>query len=620
MIRVSPERKAVSDYLARIKYDDFPEFIRDVLKSQGHADVQITDGAGDEKQDVLSTTPSGERQLTQCKHTVNSDQHYSGDELDLLFAACNRKNCTRGLLATNGDLTAQAKRYITDREYTRLAERSGAALVELDYWNGTRIWDLIATDDAILNKWFSGMGQTHGLRGFSFELVVHRMPDGENNAIKYADLIGSLGVPVQKTDAGVPIVRVNPTIRFSIEDWFARDLDLGVNFIAPVPKHGLVNVPLPAFKIHITIDGAVGAYDPAKCRDDVVRFIGERLPKPGDNQWWHIIATPCRAFLFLQDIVQPKVVTITDAGTFVGVANSPVTAETEWLSLSGNGYARVTDDGVDDLHWKHIPSGTAIKVYMAQRPHPVAAYEHYIRQIALAKRIAQYEFRALAQFSQGDLDRVRHFVTDPNWVIMSSDRGELFWAFPPETDPQRVVEIDSKLAEQGLQVLRVRDEDRAKVVGAIDITPPAGEWFMNDSEASLSVPAWLDQRMFWLTSEVAANRPKKIGTWMELLKFKAHYEVQHGYDFMHGETQRHLSAEEIQPLLFDLFTMRGSRMLDFALVKGQLHINLRISERSISATNALMPAYTAELDRLTSEIVTIIKRDAVQPEPTLAAT
>jgi hypothetical protein len=96
--------------------------------------------------------------------------------------------------------------------------------------------------------------------------------------------------------------------------------------------------------------------------------------------------------------------------------------------------------------------------------------------------------------------------------------------------------------------------------------------------------------------------------------------VQYGYDFMRGETQRHLSAEEIQPLLFDLFTMRGSRMLDFALVKGQLHINLRISERSISATNAIMPAYIAELTRLTSEIVTIIKRDAAQPEPRLAAT
>ena len=44
MITVTPERAAISEHLARIKYDEFPEFVRDILKSQGHTDVRITDG------------------------------------------------------------------------------------------------------------------------------------------------------------------------------------------------------------------------------------------------------------------------------------------------------------------------------------------------------------------------------------------------------------------------------------------------------------------------------------------------------------------------------------------------------------------------------------------------
>lgn len=618
MITVTPERKAISEHLALIKYDEFPEFVRDILKSQGHTDVRITDGVGDEKQDLLSTTPTGERQLTQCKHTIHPERHYSGDELDLLFAACNRKDCTRGLFATNGDLTPQAKRYITDREYARLATRHGAAAIDLDYWNGTRIWDLIATNNAILNKWFSGMGQTHGLRNFSFELVIQRMPDGKVDAIRCAEVVSALGEAAEKTAAGAYEVKIGENIRFTMEDWFANDLNLGVNFIGPLTEHRLVNIPVTALKLQVTVADAIGQYDPGEYRNQVVEFTGSHaLPKLSENEWWQMIGTPCQGFLFLQDIVQPKVITITDAATFVRVDGGPVTDEKVWISLSGNDYTRLTEDDDDDLHWKHVASDTVIKVYVSQRPHPVVAYERYLRQMALAKQVAGYEFRAIEHVAPNELDRIRHLITDPKCVMMSSDRGELFWAFPPETKPEKVQEVDRKLTQQGFKVLRVAEEDRAKIVEWIDVTPPDTEWFLNDSGNNLSVPVALDQRIFWLTREVELVRPKKIDTWMELVTFKAQYEVLHGYDFMHGKTQAHLSGAEIQPLLFDVLTMRGERMLDFVFAKEKLNINLRIRERSIDATDALIPGYIAELDRLTNEIVAIMKKEVSRVGPAL---
>lgn len=621
MITVSPERNAIADYLARIKYDHFPEFVRDILKSEGHTNVLITDGPGDEKQDILSTTPAGERQLTQCKHTIHPEDHYSGDELDLLFAACNRKECTTGLLVTNGDLTPQGKRYITDREYSRLAKRQRTTSIELDYWNGTRIWELIATNNAILNKWFSGMGQTHGLRNFSFELVIERMPDGQTDAIRSAQVVAALGNAASKTEAGAYAIKLGSNIRFTIEDWFASDLNLGLNFIGPPTKHRLVNIPLPALRVHVTAEAAIGQYDPAEYRDQVVQFIGARaLPKLADDEWWHLITTPSQAFVFLQDIAQPKVIGITNAATFVRVNDEPVTAEKQWLSLTGSDYQRLTEDGDQDLHWSHIPSDTVIKVYVAQRPHPVAAYEHHIRQMSLAKQIAAYEFRAIERMGPNDLERIRHLIRDPNCVIMSSDRGELFWAFPPGTDRDKIAATDANVTQQGFKVLRIADEDRAKLVEAIDVTPPDTEWFMNDSEADLTVPVSLDKRMFWLSREVPAKRPAKIDTWMKLVTFKAQYEVLHGYDFMRGETQTRLSGAEIQPLLFDVLTMRGTRMLDFALVNGRLNINLRVREESIDSTDALMPSYVTELERVTKEIVAMIDSEVSRAERTIVVT
>ena len=101
LITTTPTREGIFKYLSQIGYDKFPEFILDVLvKVEGHTAIDVTDGQGDEKQDILTINPKGERCLTQCKHTVNYKTHYNGDDLDLLVAACMRKNCKQYLSLT----------------------------------------------------------------------------------------------------------------------------------------------------------------------------------------------------------------------------------------------------------------------------------------------------------------------------------------------------------------------------------------------------------------------------------------------------------------------------------------------------------------------------------------
>src|ERR1043165_8551472 len=178
MLTVTPEQTAIFQYLSAVDPERFQDFVADVLVFvEGHTLVDVTGGPGDEKQDILTIAPGGYRQLTQCKHTINYATKSSGDELDQMFAAAFRKNCKVALYVTNGNLTAQAKRYITDLEYLRGSSADITTVPTMEYWTGRQIWKRIASNTQILNKWFSGAAQVHGLRSISVRLISTEMPD-----------------------------------------------------------------------------------------------------------------------------------------------------------------------------------------------------------------------------------------------------------------------------------------------------------------------------------------------------------------------------------------------------------------------------------------------------------
>lgn len=611
-ITLHPEREAIFKYLAQIGSDKFPEFIVDILVLvEKHKPIDITNGAGDEKQDILTLTPAGARHLTQCKHTLNYKNHYAGDELDLLFGACARKNCTKGLFVTNSDLTTQGKRYITDKEFSRGSKIPKEMLPDLDYWNGARIWERVATNNAILNKWFSGMGQAHGLRHFFFDLIIQKMPSGASNPLKCVDIAEKLATKYptnESQEKSLFEVKLSNEVSFSISDWFHSDLDLGVPYAPPEREPPLVNIPLAAIRIQVTVAGEVGQYNPEKYRDSVVETIGnEALPELPDTEWWHFVATTPQAFVFLHDIVEPKLIPVSAAQSFVRVGANPAEVEKNWVFPQGEEYRRTSKVKEDDLSWQHVPSGTDIILLLKQHIHPVAAYENYMLQLRQLSSLPKHELLAIPKASESIIDKVRR-LADPRAIILTSNTDDLLWALPPTIEANKVEEIKETLKRQGIPVHHIAPRNKEKYLNMIEVSPPSVTWVINNAESNISTPIWLDRRLFWLGREVRIEKFKQEKTWFELLKFKAQYEAHYGFDFMKGKKTTAMASEEIRGFLYDMMSVRGDRMLDIGFHNDRMSANLRFREESLKSTRSVLPIYIKELDDIIKEILDFLKK------------
>lgn len=412
-ITISPERQAIFNHLAQIGSGRFHEFIVDVLiHTEGHKLIDITNGPGDEKQDILTETPSGQRHLTQCKHTINYQDNYSGDELDLLFSACYRKNCPQGLFVTNSDLTPQGKRYITDREYARADFVPEGVLPTIDYWNGERIWQRISTNINILNKWFSGMGQAHGLRKFYFDMVILCLPAGANYSLKCADVAKVLEKSNKVNsinDGKIFEVELSKDASFFISDSVISDFSLGVRYVGPETKSQMVNVPMSSLRVEMTIAETIGQYNPKDFLDSVVKLVGNlALPKPSASEWWYIATTTPKAFIFLHDIAQPQPIPVSEAESYVRVIDDTA-IEQHWVFPMSSDFKRSNEEE-GSLNWAHNASGVEASLILEQRSHPVAIYEMHVHQLRLLRKISQYEFRAIRDVSQEVVNKVRRLV------------------------------------------------------------------------------------------------------------------------------------------------------------------------------------------------------------------
>jgi hypothetical protein len=283
---ISPERKAIFQYLSRLGSNDFVDFVVDLLvQVHGHTLVEKTDGPADEKQDILTLDAAGKRHLTQCKHTIYYNKNTSGDELDLLFGACHRKNCHTGLYVANANLTPQAKRYVTDAEYKRLANATNTTAPRIDYWNGQRIWDQVSKSNAILNKWFSGMAQAHALRKFLMDVVITHMPDGATCEQGAEELAKVLSRTCQVTaDANHTYdVQLDQTLLINLSDWCRGTGELGVGFLPPRDGTWLPNIPLRTLRVQASLVESVGAYNLATYRDRIAQALAAALPDAGPN-------------------------------------------------------------------------------------------------------------------------------------------------------------------------------------------------------------------------------------------------------------------------------------------------------------------------------------------------
>jgi hypothetical protein len=357
LLTITPELQAIFQHLSAVGPDRFQEFVADVLTLvEGHEVMGITGGPGDEKQDILSKSPEGFRQLTQCKHTINYATKSSGDELDLMFSAAIRTDCKVALYVTNGDLTPQAKRYINDEEYLRGSSIDPALLPQTEYWTGRHIWERIANNPQILNKWFSGAAQVHGLRSVSLSLVTIEMP-------------GRV-VRETETEAVLKAFRaLDSPFTLTVDSWFSSLYNVpGAAGQLPV------NSPIPSLRAQVTDSGGSGLFDVESAVEQVAMAA---LSSVGDSSaWLHSFVSPPSAAFFVHDLGKPIMCEVGEARSLVKVGDE-IDDEFRWSFDPGKGFTRTEEDF---LCWRHEATGADWDAVVTQPVGPHEAYAIALRQ------------------------------------------------------------------------------------------------------------------------------------------------------------------------------------------------------------------------------------------------
>ncbi len=612
LITTTPTREGISKYLSQIGFDKFPEFVLDILtKIEGHKALDVTDGQGDEKQDIITLNSKGERCLTQCKHTVDYKSHYNGDDLDILVVACMRKNCKEAIFITNSDLTPQGKKYVTDEEYNRGFNNPNDC-PKIDYWNGYKIWEKIKTNQDIINKWFSGLGQVHGLRSFKFDLTIQELPlnkskHGESDA--FDNLLNVLYKLdwIEEVREGLHYkANIADKIQVNIKRWFQFTGGLDLNFALPEDNISFFNRPLFALTIEVVLNDSIEKFSPQSIQKIIINKLSDDVLNDLDKKkWWHLTASQIKSFIYLHDISEPREIDLTSAKTFVKVASELATEEYDYCMLSPSTFDIKSQD--DDYIGLHKETGIQVVQMFEQRINPIEQYNYQLMQYQNLKNIVDYNFFAIVNIDSSLIMRIRRLLHH-KWIAIQQNEDMLIWAIPPTDETSVVDDCHNRIQALGLTILQIRPIDAKDILEKCQKGIVPSSWMYHSDISHLSFPVLLNKRIFWLSKELTVKKKHNLEELIELLKFKYYYEHEFGYDSMQGETEQQINSKEIQSILFDFFSIRGSRMLDISIAKNTSSINIRFKEEKIGSSNNLAIEYITEFNDVYEKIKKILNK------------
>ncbi len=583
---ISPKREMVLKSLAQISYKDFPYFIADVLEIvERHTDVHVTDGPGDEKQDILSNNSKGIRQLTQCKHTINQDR-FTGNDIDLLTVACLRKKCKSALFVTNSDLTPQGKRYITDEEYSRGWEDS-VPVIDVKYWNGLMIWDKIKNNRDILNKWFSGYGQTHGLRNFNFSLVINLLPLEKKWITNWSDAIIKNSSNWEELIKGISYKYKLEDYDINLKFWFVLEQELKTNYVNPFASYKMASESFHGIKFEVSVPSNLTRYDIDTIQEKITKNIGSLLPKlDTEHEWWHIIVTGSKGFLYIHDLGQPAEVELGLGKSFISDHRGVVMEEREYCLLDNVGGYSVNNPDDNGIQYIHTESQTSITLMFEQKMHPLHVYHYQLQQNHEIRNLQYLDVRAIENIDERMMMRIRRLIPY-NYFSLSSNKGTFFWFYPEETEDKAKSIIEKKIENVGLKLLHVRDDEKKKIIENIQTDLPTPIFSYEGSSDNLTTPIMLNKRMFWMSRKLKTEKLSHDQIF-DTLTFKIDFEKNYGVDLMEGKKSIQLNSSEILDILFDFFSIRGSRMIDISFGKDFIDFNLRMFSIEIKPSSHIM--------------------------------
>lgn len=610
LITTTPTREAIFQYLSQVSFDDFPDFILDVLiKVEGHKPVDITDGTGDEKQDILTITPDGKRCLTQCKHKENYEGKYSGDEPDRIVSACLRKNCRSAIFVTNGDLTPQAKGYINDQEYLRGWPTPEDPL-NISYWNGLMIWEKIKSNNDILNKWFSGMGQSHGLRSFKFDITLLKMPfslDSCKTDFKpILQLLEESGIISASSKENEFISRLEDGISLKIKSWyqFASNLNLRMN--TPVSDEYFWRNPMDALLIEVEIPDSIGKYSSSLIKKKILSHLfKDLLVLDATCEWWCLMASQSKSFIYLHDIGEPRQIKLDGSNTFI-IKDNQAEFEHTYCDLESPDFKIKPNVENEKAIWIHVPTGTELIQLFEQSLNPIETYNYQKVQISQLSTFKNYIFRAAQKVDNSQAMRIRR-ILDPEWVALTHNEDALIWCFPPDTSQEKISYIEKKLEVLGIRVLQVKDETKEQILREISKGIPPISLVTITELTDASTPIDLIRRGFMIYKELLLNKRVDEKQAFELLKFKFGFEKEQGFDHMNNKEQLRTHTSEIPNFLCDIFTVRCDKMIDIAILRNPIVINYRCFFNSTLPSIELAKNAIEEFNAIVKQIEEILK-------------
>jgi len=251
----------------------------------------------------------------------------------------------------------------------------------------------------------------------------------------------------------------------------------------------------------------------------------------------------------------------------------------------------------EDYVGLHKDTGVQVIQMFEQKINPVEQYNYQLMQYHNLNTISNYDFYAIEKIDSSLIMRIRRLLYY-EWIAFQQNENVLIWGIPPTEDSNNVKVHHDKIRVLGLDILKVKPEDAKSILDNCQKDLVPSSWMYTSDISHISFPIMLNKRTFWLSKELSVTKKHDFKKLIELLEFKYSFEHKFGFDNMLGKTEQQINSEEIKHILFDLFTFRGSRMLDISTFQNPISINIRFREGKINSSNDLALEYITEFNKI----------------------
>ncbi len=248
------------------------------------------------------------------------------------------------------------------------------------------------------------------------------------------------------------------------------------------------------------------------------------------------------------------------------------------------------DGNGDELSWRDAATETAISLLVGERIHPVERFEMWQGQLRRIKAVASADIFTAQRKDSETMHTLRR-VLGTEVLLFQAERGDFYWSGARQ-DAQKAIEDIG--ARHGFPVRLLDADERSKVLESLLSGVEIPE-LRTTSLRPLVRPVKLTERTVWVNKHFAL--PTRVSV-LELLKFKFEYESKNGFD----AEARTYAADELFRMLFDIFTLRGKKMLDVHFDETAMWLHLRERVDDTRPTEDVVQELTTELHSVMTAI------------------